>query len=211
MSNGTKWVVTLIIIVVVIFALWWGGLLGNSPSTGKGAQSAAAVNSAPAPIDTSDAKIAEESAAIDAQMRVVLNQSSAFSKAPTGAKANLLATQLGNVGTLMTKLAERFQNRISTLTSIGFNTNALQGAVSDLNLQVSYSDSEAAAVKQLAATVTIKPGKGDVMQDNKNNVTLQQAGIELQKSQDYLTAAAKDIKSVIGGLKALDTSKVPAR
>jgi hypothetical protein len=41
----------------------------------------------------------------------------------------------------------------------------------------------------------------------KNSTTLQQAVIELQKSQTYLEAAQKEIKTVLQGFKTINASQ----
>lgn len=208
MSNATKWVIAVLVVVAVILGLWWSGLLGGAGSEVKDVQSAIVAQSAsdktPA-LDTSDVVIAEETAAITAQMKVVGNQYAAFGQAPTAAKGNLLAGQVSAVSSLMQKLSERFQARITILKSAGFNVEAMQTTASDMNLQISYARSLAGQTGQIISQIT--PGTGDSSQTNKNNAALTQAKIELQKAQGYLVAAEKDIKPVIDGFKAISESQ----
>lgn len=208
MSNATKWILAVIIIIAVIVGLRWNGYLGGSASETGDAQGAAVLNTAgnkAAPIDSSDTKIAEESAAIDVQMKVSGNQLAAWNQAPTVAKGNLVVAQLGTVATLMNTLASRFQSRVSILKSAGFNTNTIQGAVSDMSLQTSYAASQIGLVGEILAQ--IKTGAAGSTQTNQNNASISQAKIELQKAQDYLVAAGKNIKTVIDGFKTISTSQ----
>ncbi|MBI2476522.1 MAG: hypothetical protein HYV67_04770 [Candidatus Taylorbacteria bacterium] len=212
MSNTTKWVIGIVIVAAVILGLWRGGFFGGGKRATNDAQSAAALKTAgdkAAPVDVSDATIAQESAAIDAQVRVSGSQFAAFSQAPTVAKADLLAGQFGGISNLMTKLANRIQTRVNILASMGFDTKALQGPLSDMNLQVSYAVSQIGVAGQAAAK--IKPENGSAAQANINSAAIQQMVIELQKPQGYLEAAQKDIKAIIAAFKALNTSQRPSR
>jgi len=212
MSSTTKWIVGIVIVVAVILGLWRGGFLGSWGAATEDTQSAAAlknVGDKTAPVDVSDATVARESAAIEAQVRVAGSQFAAFSQAPTATKADLLAGQFGSVSDLMNKLAARLQTRVTILKSMGFDTNALQGPLSDMNLQISYAVSQIGVGDQEVAK--IKADNGNASQAGKNNAAIQQAVIEFQKPQSYLEAAQKDIKAIIAGFKALNTSQQPGR
>ncbi|GEM_PF-2089252 len=207
MSSTAKWVIAVLVIAAVFLGLWRGGFLGGGAATTKGAQGAGVLSNADGTplIDASDATIARESAAINAQMKVAGNQAAAFSQAPTVIKADLLASQLGAVSALMNKLAARFQSRVSILKSMGFNTDVVQGALSDMNLQISYAVAQLGLAGQISASV--KPDNGDSTQANKNSVALEQSKIEFQKSHSYLVAAQKDIKTAIDGFKSISASQ----
>lgn len=196
MSNGTKWFIVLVVVVLVVLGLWWGGFLGGATPVAENSVQTAAVAGADetaAPVDTSNATIAAEAATIVAQMKVAGNQTADFGQKPTVAKANLLAGQLGGVASLIIKLSSRIQIRVSTLKSLGYNTNAAQGALSDMNLQVNYAVSSV--------------GLGGKAATEKSSTALPQSVIEMQKAHNYLKAAQMDIKSVIAALAAIDTSK----
>ena len=198
MSSTSKWVVVIIIIIIIVLGLWWGGYLGGgTPVADQTVQSAAVGNGTP--IDSSDVTIASEAAAIDAQMKVVGNQFATFSQAPTTAKADMLAGQLGGLSNLMNTLSARFQARVTALKSLGVNTNTLQSAVSDMNLQVSTAVSQIGVAAQ--AFAKIAPDKGSQSTINQNVASMKQVVIELQKSKTYLEAAQADVKTVIATLK----------
>lgn len=200
MSSTNKWIVAIVIIAIIVLGLWWGGYLGGgTPVANQAVQSAAVQNGAIAPIDSSDTTIGNEAAAIDAQIKVVGNQFAAFSQAPTTAKADMLAGQLGGLSNMMNTLSKRFQARVTTLKSLGVNTNTLQSAVSDMNLQISSAVSQIGTAAQ--AFAKIAPDKGSQSQINQNNASMKQVVIELQKSKTYLEAAQVDIKTVIATLK----------
>ena len=197
--SKAKWLV--LVIVLVLLGLWAGGFFSTAPATET--EQGAAV--ATAPIDSSDAIIAQESSAIEAQMKVVGNQLAAFSQVPTAVKADLLVGQLAPVSNMMKKLATRLESRVAILKKMGYDTNIMQGAVSDMNLQLSYAVSLIGVGGQLATS--IKPDNDDSAQANKNSAALQQIKIELQKSQNYLVAVQKDIKTVVDGFKAISASQ----
>ena len=200
MSSTNKWIVAIVIIAIIVFGLWLGGYLGGgTPVANQAEQSAAVQTGATAPIDSSDATIGNEAAAIDAQMKVVGNQFATFSQAPTTAKADMLAGQLGGLSNMMNTLSKRFQARVTTLKNLGVNTNTLQSAVSDMNLQISTAVSQIGAAAQ--AFAKIAPDKGSQSQINQNVASMKQVVIELQKSKTYLEAAQVDIKTVIATLK----------
>lgn len=206
MYNATKWVIAVVVIILILLGLWWGGFLGGGVPTNSGAQSGAAVNSADnPPLDTSDAVIAEESAAIEAQMKVAGNQFAAFSQSPTAAKADLLVGQFSSVSAMMQKLSDRFQARVTILKSLGINTDVMQGAVNDMKIQLSYATSQAGVAGQ--NLYKIMEAKGSSSQSNINSAALMQAQIELQKSEIYLAAAEKDIKTVVDGFKTVSASQ----
>src|SRR3989338_404820 len=200
MSNEKKLTVFIVIVVIVLLGLWGGGFLGGSAPVVEDTQPAAALSGAAdtvAVVDFSDAIIAQESAAIDAQMKVAGNQFATFSQAPTAAKADLLSAQLGEISSLFSKLAARLKARITSLKNAGFNTNTIQGALGNMTLQNSYASSQAGLGGQLAA-------KAKTEGVNKNSATLQQAVIELQKSQTYLEAAQKNVKTIVQGFKTVN-------
>lgn len=200
--SSTKWIIAVIIIAAVLLGLWWGGFLGGTTPEAKNGQSATALSGTAETavvIDYSDATIATESAVIDAQMKVAGNLVASFSQAPTAAKADLLSTQLGAVANLLSKLSERFKARVTNLKNAGFNTGIIQGALSDMILQISYASSQAGLGGQLAAKAKAE--------GTKNGATLQQVLIELQKSQTYLEAAQKDIKTIVQGFKSINNSQ----
>lgn len=199
MSSTNKWILAIVIIAVVVLGLWWGGYLGGTtPTVDQDTQSAATLNAA-AKIDSSDAIIASEAAAIEAQMQVAGNQFAAFSQKPTAAGADLLAGQFANVSKLMTAIAVRFQPRIANLKNMGADVNAIQTALSDMSLQISMAVSEIGLSGQ--AIAKIKPDNGNKTQINQNSASLQQSVIELQKASAYLQSAQNDIKTIIAGFK----------
>jgi hypothetical protein len=204
MSKATKWVIAVLVIAAVILGLWWSGILGSSTSKVNNAQEAATAMSGsdqtPA-LETSDAIIAEEAAAITAQMKVVGNQFATFGQTPTASKGNLLAGQLSAVTSLMQKIADRFQARITTLKSAGFNVETMQSAVSNMNLQISYARSVVGQGGQTIAKITFDSGA------NQNNAALAQAKIDFQKAQTYLVASVKNIKTIIDGFKVISSSQ----
>lgn len=202
MSNSKKLTVFIVIVVIVLIGLWGGGFLGGSAPVADETQTAAALSGAAdtvATIDFSDSKIAEESSAINAQMKVAGNQFATFSQSPTAVKADLLSIQLGNVATLLSKLSDRLKARIDRLKTAGFNTNTVQGPLSNMSLQISYARSQAGLGGQLAAKAKTEGAK--------SGPTLQQAVIELQKSQTYLEAAQKEVKTIIAGFKTVSDSQ----
>jgi len=206
MSSTTKWVIAVLVIVLVLLGLWKWGFLGGSAPTTEESQNAAVVSGAgDVAIDSSDAIIAQESSAIEAQMKVVGNQVAAFSQVPTASKADLLVSQLASVSNLMKKLASRLQSRVAILKNIGYEVTAMQGTMSDMNLQLSYAVSQIGTVGQLATS--IKPDNGDSAQANKNSATLRQIKIELQKTQNYLVSVQKDTKTVVDGFKLISASQ----
>ena len=201
MSSTSKWVTAVIVIIVVLLGLWWGGFLGGgAPATGS--QSATALSGATDTVETvdfSDATVADAASAIDAQMKVAGNQFATFTQSATAAKADLLSTQLGGVATLLSNLATRLKARIASLKGTTFDTTVIQGALSDMTLQISYARSQAGLGGQLAAKAKAEGAK--------NNLTLQQVVIELQKSKSYLEAAQKDVKTIIAGFKTISDSQ----
>lgn len=198
MSKTTKWVIAIIVIALVLWGLWKGGVIGGK-MVDEDAQGAAAAQSAI--LDTSDATIDSEAAAIDAQMKVTENLFSDFRYAPTAAKASILTRQFGDVGTLMTTLASRLQTRTTTLTSAGIDTKAMVTANADLGVQLSYAVSQIGAANTVIAK--IKADGGNAIAASQNNAYLQQTLNELQKAKNYLDAGVKDIKAVIAGFKTV--------
>lgn len=200
MSSSKKLTVFVVIVVIILLGLWLGGFLGGTQAV-EDTQSAAALSGTAdtVAIDFSDSKIAEESSAIDAQMKVAGNQFATFSQSPTVAKADLLSIQLGNIATLLSKLSDRLKTRIENLKAAGFNTNTIQGSLSSISLQISYARSQAGLGGQLAAKAKTEGAK--------NSTALQQAVIELQKSQTYLEAAQKEVKTIIAGFKTISDSQ----
>ncbi|MSR78961.1 MAG: hypothetical protein EXS59_02335 [Candidatus Taylorbacteria bacterium] len=201
MSSTTKWVIGIIIIVLIVLGLWKGGYLGNATSTDEG-QGAAVVT---APVDVSDVTIANEAAAIDAQMQVAGNQLAGFNKTPEAGKIDLLAGQLANTGALINALANRMQIRATSLKGLKINTDAIQMAISNLKLQVSYASSEAGATGELAKG--IMTGKGNKDQANNNKTIIDQAKLKFQKSYSYLVAGRMEITNAISAFKAVTASQ----
>lgn len=202
MSSSKKLTVFVVIVVIILLGLWLGGFLGGTTPVSEDTQPAAALSGAAdtvATVDFSDATIAQESAAIDTQMKVAGNQFATFSQAPTAAKADLLSIQLGSISSLFSKLSNRFKTRIASLKNAGFNTDVMQGALSNMTLKISYASSQAGLGGQLAAKAKTEGAK--------NSVTLQQAVIELQKAQTYLESAQKDVKTVLQGFKTVNDSQ----
>ncbi len=201
MSSSKKLTAFIVVVVLVLLGLWWGGYLGGAAPKADNGQSATALSGAAdtvAVVDSSDATIARESSAVDAQMKVSGNQFASFTQNPTAAKADLLSAQLGGVAGLLSKLSARFKARIANLNSAGFNTDVIQGALSDMTLQTSYASSQAGVGGQLAAKAKTEAN---------NDTTLKQVVIELQKSQAYLEAARKDIRIIIAGFKTVSDSQ----
>lgn len=201
MSSTTKWVIGIIIVILIVLGLWKGGYLGSVATSEEG-QEAAVVT---APVDVSDATIATEASAIDAQMQVGGTQLAGFIKTPEAGKIDLLAGQLAKTGALMNALADRMQIRTTSLKGLGVNTNALQTAISSLKLQVSYALSEAGSAGEIGKSIV--PDKGNKDQANKNKSALDQTKVKFQKSYSYLEAGQKEIKSAIDAFKAVTASQ----
>lgn len=206
MSRTTKWVIVVVIALAVLFGLWQGGYLSQvSAPAETEEQSAAAIQGTAPAVDFSDARLATESAVIEAQMKVLRKQSSALGATSSAAQVRLYAEQIGSVATLITKLSPRLQARESALGSLGLNTNAIQSAISSLNLQVFYADDQVgAAIRTLAG---VKQDNGDAIQASKNSSLLTQAQNEAEKARTYLEAAVKNIKVATNGFKAFQPSK----
>ena len=87
MSTSIKWIVGVLIVVGLGVALWKSGIMTTAPATAPTDSNAAAVQQPAASTglptsqsDTSDAALAKDSAAIDAQMSAFAQDSAAVSQ-----------------------------------------------------------------------------------------------------------------------------------
>ena len=109
-----------------------------------------------------------------------------------------------NIASMFSQLSVKLQTRITAAQNAGSDVTALQTALADLNAKVADANTQAQAA--VTGTADLAPDQGDktVMQSNDAALTAARAAIKTVTAD--LKAADQDAKTIVSGLKSLNTT-----
>lgn len=105
------------------------------------------------------------------------------------------------IATMMTTLGTKLQARIAAEQSAGKDVTALTAVLSDLGTKLSDAGTQAQTAVSISASLT--PDAGDKTKMAANTNALKTARADIALAQKDLEASAKDIATIIAGLKKL--------
>lgn len=116
------------------------------------------------------------------------------------------ADRAGTIGDMMTAMNAKFDSRIAAATAAGKDTSAITSARADMTAKI--ADSKIQINAAIAGVSALSPDNGDKTILASNTAALQKARADLRVASSDLTAANKDIKSIVAALKGfkLDVS-----
>ena len=116
------------------------------------------------------------------------------------AAADRMATVINMMGELGTKL----QARINSAKAAGSDTAALEAALADLGTKLTSAQGHAQTA--VGDVISLAPDNGDKTVEASNDAAIKNGKDELKSGTSDLTAARKDIATIIKGLGSLKAS-----
>ena len=110
------------------------------------------------------------------------------------------------IGDMMTALNVKFQTRIAAASAAGRDTTAILKAQADMNAKI--ADANLQSSTAISGVSGLMPDNGDATVLASNNAALVKARADVRVATSDLTAANKDVKTIIADIKGfnLDTS-----
>ncbi|MEI6864118.1 MAG: hypothetical protein WCK46_01970 [Candidatus Adlerbacteria bacterium] len=181
--SKTKWVAAVVIVIVLVAAyVIWKGKTDTDMVPAEGQP--AAVATAPVVNSNTDAMMAADAAALDAQIQVYTANVKGLDQTLTVGTVTAAATQTQDILALATKLGVKIQARI---TGAGAAQASLQVLFADMTRNASNASSQAAAAaKNVAKTPT--------------GTALAQSKTQLNAAQAYVVTVRSDIQKLLAGL-----------
>ncbi|MCX6820085.1 MAG: hypothetical protein NT019_02265 [Candidatus Adlerbacteria bacterium] len=181
--SKTKWVAAVVIVVVLVAAyVMWKGNTAMVPASDQ--PTAAAAANAPVANNNTDAMMAADAAALDAQIQVYTANVKGLDQTLTVGTVTAAATQTQDILALATKLGVKIQVRIA---GAGAAQGSLQALFADMTRNISNASSQAAAAaKNVAKT--------------PNGTALAQSKTQLNAAQAYVVTVRSDIQKLLAGI-----------
>ena len=109
-----------------------------------------------------------------------------------------------NIASMLSELSVKLQTRITAAQNAGKDVTALQTALTDLNAKVADANTQAQAA--VTGTANLVPDQGDKTVMQSNDTALKAARATIKTVTADLKAADQDAKTIVLGLKALNTT-----
>lgn len=114
------------------------------------------------------------------------------------------ADRVTTITGLMTSLAANIETRITADQSAGKNVSALTAALTDMQTKITDANTQSASAQ--AGVLALVPDQGDKTKAASNHVALVAARSDIKVATTDITAARKDVTTLLQGLKSLDGS-----